>query len=752
MSQRTASILSILALLGPAACTEDPSGTTDSATDAASDTTQDTNDSDGTSAGPGTGDPGTDTDSDSYTETDTGSESESDSESDGTTGEPFYCGDGENADYGNIEDPDPNALLWSSHGGWALWDYCLCRDDDTPLPQDPRSMVLPGVSDGRAVAFNTFWKDCHVDPEAVQEAGPAKTCGELRERVKHGGDLIQPSGPGAGAMFSGTDHTEVEAGFGAATFPSTAYNMMWLSWGMLSRPDNYDELVSQRLGAPFGPEPNPYPLIGEDPNQTNGGSGKLPYFFTQLREPDGTWTGTIGITCHGCHSGAITGEGAPGMMLGSGSPLADHHLFLRDMLPLGYLASAATVLNLNKTRGVNNASDINLAFFFPESGEGYDFETLLGLLTSGSTAGMDTPAWWNAGHRALKFVDGVFPMDSPRVDMVFFTPFFGLFGGLGGPISAEALAWMREHGPPLNDWITVLKSPEYPYAVNEELAKSGAVLFHTLDLWDPSRDNPVRNPEAGNGSCASCHGAYSPMFFNNPDFVASPRMEGIASYITPIDVIDTDPVRLETNNEAVQNAGSVSFFGYPPTHGTENDCGPQNRPDLAGDREPGYLAPPLFGVWATAPYFHNGSVPTVWEVLEPDDRNKIWKRFSTPKPPGQDVVMGHDTDLVRAYDTQNVGWRYDVIPCEVGGGVSPYIDCNPSNDNDPLVQILLAGLYSNFVGLWNILNPPLLTKEQMENRKIYNSHMFGQGNGGHAFTSVLTDNERLAIIEYLKTL
>ena len=27
------------------------------------------------------------------------------------------------------------------------------------------------------------------------------------------------------------------------------------------------------------------------------------------------------------------------------------------------------------------------------------------------------------------------------------------------------------------------------------------------------------------------------------------------------------------------------------------------------------VAPPLDGIWATAPYFHNGSVPTVYDVL-----------------------------------------------------------------------------------------------------------------------------------------
>ena len=39
-------------------------------------------------------------------------------------------------------------------------------------------------------------------------------------------------------------------------------------------------------------------------------------------------------------------------------------------------------------------------------------------------------------------------------------------------------------------------------------------------------------------------------------------------------MIGTDPVRLETNDEAVQQAGSSSFFGYPQTYGTDQDCGP----------------------------------------------------------------------------------------------------------------------------------------------------------------------------------
>ena len=47
---------------------------------------------------------------------------------------------------------------------------------------------------------------------------------------------------------------------------------------------------------------------------------------------------------------------------------------------------------------------------------------------------------------------------------------------------------------------------------------------------------------------------------------------------------------------------------------------------------------------------------------------------------------------------------------------------------------------------------PTLTNAQIEDWKIYNARMYSQSNTGHEFTDVLTDEERAAIIEYLKTL
>lgn len=657
-----------------------------------------------------------------------------------------------------VYDIDPDALLGSTHGGVAQWDYCYGKSDDAPLPVDPRTLVQPGISDGRAVHFNAFWKECHADPELVQEWGNSTTCGELRAKYHRGDALLDTGGPGVAALFAGTRYNTLATAGGISTFPAVQYNKLWNIWGGFSeRPANFDKLVAERYGSGLHSAPNPYPLPGEDPNLTNGGSGQLPEMFTQVRRPDGSWSGRIGVTCHGCHSGAI-GTPEDGDDLGfifGGSSATDLNLFLRDMLPLGYLASGVTPLNLTQTRGTNNASAVNIAFLFPQNGLP-NLRDIFNILGTGSTGSMDSPPWWNMGHRPLKFVDGLFPMDAPRVDAVFYTPIFGLLGGTSGNLGEAGMDWMRTHGPDMNAWAESLKAPKYPLPIDTALAEDGAVLFHELDLWAPERNNPVDRPE-GNGSCASCHGAYAPRYVNNPEFLADPRLEGMAGYIVPLRIIGTDKRRALTNTEGMQVAGASNFFGYPETMGTENDCGPQGQKRLRGDREVGYMAQPLYGVWASAPYMHNGSVPNVWEVLKPEHRYPIWRRVSAPRFEENErgnVVMGFDTDLHRAFDSEKLGWLYDEIPCQnMAPTVIPGVSCLKSNVyRKPFIQTVLHWFYANITGTWNLGFPPIITTRDMENRKIFNSHLYSHGNQGHEFSSVLTDDEAYAIIEYLKTL
>jgi hypothetical protein len=111
-----------------------------------------------------------------------------------------------------------------------------------------------------------------------------------------------------------------------------------------------------------------------------------------------------------------------------------------------------------------------------------------------------------------------------------------------------------------------------------------------------------------------------------------------------------------------------------------------SKPDSA-DPGAAYEARVLHGVWATAPYLHNGSVPNLWELLQPPG-----KRKST-------FMVGS-----RLFDPKNVGYAVDQSPFKNGT-----FTADPSNAN-------------------------------------------GNGNLGHEFGTDLSEPDRWAIIEYLKTL
>ncbi|MDP3858663.1 MAG: hypothetical protein Q8Q73_12965 [Stagnimonas sp.] len=639
--------------------------------------------------------------------------------------------------------PQELPLLGSARGGHAWFSWCEGKPDAALLPADPRSLVVPGANAGKAVYFNAYWKDCHRDPELVGEAGPAQTCGQLRALTAQGEALIKGNGAvGAGWYFGGN------AGGGNLTVDD--YNSLWEKWGLPARPDNFDQLVAERYGMGFGTERNPYPLPGEDPNASNGGSGQLPTGLTQLRGADGQWSGQLGTTCHVCHSGQVgrPEEGAGlGAVYGNSNSLSEFGQMDTDLgrgvFP-GVPAQAPIIVG--KTRGTNNALALQLITLVLAQDIRPADPDFVGFAVNTPNGGsLDAPAWWNVGHRPVKFQDGFLAMDALRSDLGFFLP---------GP-GPGGFEWIQQNARAGDTYLMSLKAPAWPAAVDTALAEQGAILFHSKDLWAEKLQQPVAKPAGGNGSCASCHGAYAPRYVNDPAYLDSPALEGIASYIVPRDLIATDPWRVDSDSEAAEQYGKENFFAYPETlnEDPDLDCSTQNRAEIRQGRAPGYLAPPLYGVWASAPYFHNGAVPSVWEVLKPADRQPIWRRVSTPARADQlgQVVMGYDTSFARAYDRERLGWNYETLDCGAPG-TTPYLDCDPANQQaDPPLLSLLNILSSSNPFLWYLGAGPT-SDQQLEDRKIYNTHMHGQGNGGHAFTAVLSDAERRALIEYLKTL
>ncbi|AXQ27786.1 hypothetical protein D0B54_03460 [Solimonas sp. K1W22B-7] len=637
-------------------------------------------------------------------------------------------------------------LLAGPRGGGPWSNFCAGKADSAVLPVDPRTLIVPGVNQGKAVAFNAHWKSCD------NVVARPKTCGEMREQARLG--LFVGHGQGeTGTPLSFAGGNDNPAGLSAEK-----YNNLWDSaWGLDERPDNFDELVAERYGSPRSLVRNPYPLPGEDPNASNGGSGQLPMVFTQIRKADGTWTGEIGQkVCLFCHNGQLgTTADGPGMgpQLGGAGSIGDFSVASSDFSKAEGLTglgvnTAISAVTLSTNRGSGAIDFFQLAFILFSNG---DPRLLLNdkIVFSQAIGNIKSPPWWNLAYRPQKFHGAVLPTDSSRIDLA---AYYDLAKSLTGG-GTEALAWMDAHSGPFQTWAETLPPPRYPRAIDTALAEQGAILFHSKNLWDANLHNPVPRPDMGNGSCASCHGAYSPRYVNDPSYLDTPQLAGVAAYTVPTSVIGTDPVYAEAMQSLRNADGSVS-----PAILNQSvvSCGLGNAGYTEGNT-PILLAPPLWGIWAAAPYFHNGAVPNIWGVLDPDsERPRIWKRGSTPARADQDgkVVMGFDTDLQRGYDFDKLGWKYDEIPCGAAGS-QPYLACNPISPNTPSpVQQILGNIYT-LVGLtWNLPRPQglTMTRQDIENRKIYNSNLYSQGNQGHAFTAVLTDQERRAIIEYLKTL
>ncbi|MGN6732277.1 MAG: cytochrome c, partial [Candidatus Binatia bacterium] len=150
------------------------------------------------------------------------------------------------------------------------------------------------------------------------------------------------------------------------------------------------------------------------------------------------------------------------------------------------------------------------------------------------------------------------------------------------------------------DWLRKLDAPPYPFKIDKTLAAQGAPIYKQY--------------------CAECHGA------DGKDF----RGE-YSGKVVPIDAIGTDRHRLDSYTYAVAVNQNMIFAEY----GDER---------FSHFRKTfGYANSPLDGIWLRAPYLHNGSVPTLRDLLEP----------SAKRP--RTFYRGYDV-----YDQKNLGFVSDV--------------------------------------------------------------------------------------------
>lgn len=169
----------------------------------------------------------------------------------------------------------------------------------------------------------------------------------------------------------------------------------------------------------------------------------------------------------------------------------------------------------------------------------------------------------------------------------------------------DQVAWL--HG-----YLTKLPSPKYPYPVDAARAAAGKTVF---------ADN-----------CATCHASAR----------TGTRMA--------VDEVGTDRNRIDSwnKNAAIVANKVVSGMGL-------------ERKGLVEETPTGYVVPFLDGIWLRGPYLHNGSVPSIRDLLEPAAaRPKVFYR-------GYDVYDAVNVGFVSSGPLAGrTGTRLDVS--EKGGG------------------------------------------------------------------------------------
>ena len=185
----------------------------------------------------------------------------------------------------------------------------------------------------------------------------------------------------------------------------------------------------------------------------------------------------------------------------------------------------------------------------------------------------------------------------------------------------------------------------FPGGIDPALARSGADVY--------------------GATCAACHGEYDitagqPTLTRFPNWIGDVGTDGLRAK-----AFDTD-LAVRVSSTAYSDRIDAQSTGA-------------------------YAAPPLTGLWASAPYLHNGSVPTIGELLSPSDRTPTFQ------------LGGHALDFSR------MGLLHE------------------------------AGAY-----------PP--DYAPFSNPVVFDTTEPGKGNQGHEYGAGLSADDKRALIEFLKQL
>jgi mono/diheme cytochrome c family protein len=386
--------------------------------------------------------------------------------------------------------------------------------------------------------------------------------------------------------------------------------------------------------------------------QREGDNAQLPPGFNAYTTAAGVKLAS-GITCFGCHSSSINGQYIPG--LGNSSmDFSQNNTTLFKLVEFGvrnrYGKSSPEWKAFEPfLRGSRSTTPyivmpfqgINPAFALEQASVAHRQAANLGwnggepvFPIPQESIGSDVPPLWLAKKKYALYYNGMGRGDFTKLLMQV------------AVVAVEDTATARAINHKFKDvmaWLQKLEAPKYPGSIDTRLAARGRSLY--------------------NKNCMACHGRYG-------EEASYPNL------LVRLDKVKTDSAYALyfMENIAFSNWYNQSWYA-------------QSSPRSEAKPSPGYVAPPLDGVWATAPYLHNGSIPDMETLLDSSKRPQFWKR--------------NFKEL--EYDLAKMGWKYSV-------------------------------------------------EEHARGKQTYNTTLKGYGNGGHTYGDHLEEEERRALMEYLKGL
>lgn len=349
----------------------------------------------------------------------------------------------------------------------------------------------------------------------------------------------------------------------------------------------------------------------------DGFNKQLPHDYTAVKAPNGELV--VAPNCMQCHAQVFEGR----LVMGLGNSFSD---FTRQMSGPAVMAekmlqqlkgnerkkyeaaerfiTAVKTIGphlITSTKGVNLADGLAALLVAHRDPVTFRWSDTALMEMPAEMIPTDVPAWWLMKKKNAMFYNGFGRGDFGR---------FLMASNLLTVTDTTEAAEVDSHFNDVLAYINSLKAPAYPHTIDQPMAAAGKRVF--------------------NSRCAKCHGTYG-------DKGTYPNL------LIPQSIIQTDSLLFSSN---YSDPRFVNWF---------------NKSWFATGDHPaklvpyrGYIAPPLDGIWVTAPYLHNGSVPDLEGVLNSKKRPVYWKRnFSKP-----------------VYNYEIPGWQYEVK--EAPGGSDVY--------------------------------------------------------------------------------